>query len=195
MTGQRKYPFTLAMKKTIGHEGGYVHDPVDPGGETIFGISRRFHPSWPGWAIVDRCKVTDATVDEINSRIDGQIRDFYAVEFWDRFNGDSVAEISDDVAIELFDTAVNMGITKAVSFLQESLNVLNRNQLIYMDLVVDGLMGPASLLALSHIMAEDDVAILLKMMNVLQGAHYMAIMNKSQSQERFARGWFGRVAL
>lgn len=36
--------FDRAFELTIGHEGGYVHDRDDPGGETKFGISKRYHP-------------------------------------------------------------------------------------------------------------------------------------------------------
>jgi lysozyme family protein len=33
--------FDTAFQRLIGHEGGYVNDPRDPGGETKYGISRR----------------------------------------------------------------------------------------------------------------------------------------------------------
>ena len=36
--------FDIAFKITIGHEGGYVNDPDDPGGETNYGISKRSYP-------------------------------------------------------------------------------------------------------------------------------------------------------
>ena len=29
---------------TLHHEGGYVHDPKDLGGETKYGIAKRFYP-------------------------------------------------------------------------------------------------------------------------------------------------------
>ena len=29
---------------TLHHEGGYVHDPKDLGGETNYGIAKRFYP-------------------------------------------------------------------------------------------------------------------------------------------------------
>ncbi len=43
--------FQLAMKFVLDHETsvknptGYVNDPVDPGGETKYGIAKRFHPN------------------------------------------------------------------------------------------------------------------------------------------------------
>ena len=33
-----------AISATLAHEGGYVNDPADPGGETKFGISKRAYP-------------------------------------------------------------------------------------------------------------------------------------------------------
>jgi len=37
--------FDAACELTIGHEGNYVNDPKDPGGETKFGISKRTYPA------------------------------------------------------------------------------------------------------------------------------------------------------
>jgi lysozyme family protein len=37
--------FDEAFDKLIDHEGGYVNDPKDPGGETKFGISKRQYPT------------------------------------------------------------------------------------------------------------------------------------------------------
>ena len=36
--------FEEAVKSVLKHEGGYVNDPKDPGGETNFGISKRAFP-------------------------------------------------------------------------------------------------------------------------------------------------------
>jgi hypothetical protein len=40
-----------------------------------------------------------------------------------------------------------------------------------------------------------DEEVLLKIMNVLQGMHYLNFIKQSPIQERFARGWFSRVSL
>lgn len=41
------YPaeFELACARLLDHEGGYVNDPDDPGGETKWGISKRSYPA------------------------------------------------------------------------------------------------------------------------------------------------------
>ena len=36
--------FQIAVNLVLNHEGGYVNNPSDPGGETNFGIAKRWHP-------------------------------------------------------------------------------------------------------------------------------------------------------
>ncbi len=45
--------FTQAYNLTSAHEGGYVNDAIDRGGETYRGISRVYHSSWKGWSNID----------------------------------------------------------------------------------------------------------------------------------------------
>ena len=42
---QMNLNFEDAFDRLISHEGGYVNDPLDPGGETKFGISKRSYPT------------------------------------------------------------------------------------------------------------------------------------------------------
>ena len=48
--------FKEAFELTLAHEGGYVKDPDDRGGETYKGIARRYNPGWSGWARIDKAK-------------------------------------------------------------------------------------------------------------------------------------------
>ena len=41
----QKLTFDQAFDRLIDHEGGYVFDPRDPGGETKYGISKRSYPA------------------------------------------------------------------------------------------------------------------------------------------------------
>ncbi|GAJ23902.1 unnamed protein product, partial [marine sediment metagenome] len=41
----------------------------------------------------------------------------------------------------------------------------------------------------------DDLSYLLKVMNILQGMHYIEYMRKSPTQEKYARGWLKRVKI
>ena len=188
--------FQDAYEKTMGHEGGYVHDPDDVGGETYKGIARKYNGDWEGWLTIDNCKTScsnfPSCLDD-HTELQDSVHAFYKVKYWDVNNLDLVP--SQAVAEEMFDTGVNMGTGRAAKFLQKSLNYLNRNGALYPDLVVDGDIGGKSISALDKVWNDGDEKILLTMMNVLQGQHYMNYMDSKPSQKKYARGWFKRVSL
>ena len=182
--------FSEAYKKTMGHEGGYVNDPTDAGGETYKGISRVYNPGWDGWIVIDTAKGHPnfpRSLDN-NMALQEDVHAFYKDRYWDVNRLDSFPQRT---AEEMFDTGVNMGVKRAARFLQTALNYLNRNGKLYAELTVDGLIGPASLNALQAVRSDEDV--LLAMLNTLQGQHYMNYMDKNPSQKKYARGWFRRV--
>jgi len=182
--------FKKAYDKTMGHEGGYTNDKDDAGGETYKGISRVYNPSWWGWDLIDEEK----TKPDFPKNLDGYeelneaVEDFYKAKYWDVNRLD---EFPQDVAEEMFDTGVNMGVGRAGRFLQTALNYMNRDGDLFDELVVDGKIGPASLNALAKCEKDEDV--LMAMLNTLQGQHYFDYMDKSPSQKKYARGWFRRV--
>lgn len=187
--------FERALQRTLAHEGGYVKDAHDPGGETYRGIARRFYPRWPGWARIDRAKRArgfPASLER-DATLQAQVAAFYREHFWDRFQGDAIPEQA--VAEEVFDTAVNLGVERAVEFLQRGLNLLNRRGRLYPDLAVDGAFGPKTLAALRAYLKKDDPEPLLTILNVLQGMHYIARIEQSPRLEKYARGWLKRVSL
>ena len=95
----------------------------------------------------------------------------------------------------MFDTGVNMGIKRAVKFLQRALNYLNRNGKMFPDMVDDGVLGPGTLNYLNIYLSKDKPELLFKIMNVLQAQHYLNYMSKSPTQEKYCRGWFNRVTI
>lgn len=183
--------FYNAYAKTMGHEGVYSNDPNDFGGETYKGISRNYHPLWEGWVFIDSKKIYPDFINILKSiDIEPYVKIFYQEEFWDKLGLDNI--IYQEVADELFDTGVNMGWEKAAKFFQKSINLLNRNETLYSDIPVDGMLGRMSLNAFNSL-PKKDISILLKMLNVMQGSHYISQMKKNQEQEDYARGWFNRV--
>lgn len=92
--------FDAAFDKLLGHEGGYVNDPQDPGGETRYGISKR---SYPG--------------EDIKSLTLARAKEIYRRDYWGPAGCDAVPEA---IKFDLFDTAVNAGVKTAIRFLQKS---------------------------------------------------------------------------
>ena len=188
--------FSKAFEKTMEHEGGYVNDKDDRGGETYRGISRNNFGNWKGWKKIDKYKpVNDGFRKKIkqDESLQNDVRDFYKKEFWNRFKGDDIGD--QGLAEELFDTAVNMGTRVAGRFLQQGLNLLNRNGSLFEDLEEDGLVGKKSIGALNKYLKTDNAVTLLKLLNILQGARYIEIMRNNPTQEKYARGWLNRASL
>ena len=85
-----------------------------------------------------------------------------------------------------------MGPGTAVGFLQRALNALNRQQADYPDIVVDRRIGLATLRAFAAFMrvrGERGEAVLLKAMEALQGARYVALAEERPANEAFLYGW------
>jgi lysozyme family protein len=185
--------FDVAYDITLAHEGGYDNDPDDAGGETYKGVARKYYPTWAGWAIIDAAKEEPNFPENLKDNVvlDSMIREFYKINYWNRVGGDDLSEQL--LANELFDTGVNMGVSRAVEFLQKALNVLNKNGKLYDDIGEDGKFGNDTVNALSAYLSTDSVNLLLKIINVLQGMHYINYMIKNPTQEKYARGWFNRV--
>ncbi len=185
--------FETAYKITMSNEGGYANDPDDVGGETYKGISRNYHPNWKGWTIVDGHKNSVTFEQDLKNDEDLQrlVKEFYKANFWDVNLLDRFS--SQNIGNEMFDTGVNMGVSRAAMFLQIALNYLNKNEKLYEDLVVDGKIGNKTFSAVNIILNNGEENLLYKVLNILQGYHYLEYMSKSPTQEKFARSWFSRV--
>lgn len=94
----------FCFEHVIGSEGGYVNDPADPGGETIYGIARRDHPDM--WA--DGPPTLEAAMAR------------YEDQYWRASGANRLPEPYD---LLVFDSAVNQGAHAAVSILQRGLGI------------------------------------------------------------------------
>jgi lysozyme family protein len=175
------------------NEGGYANNPNDRGGETYKGIARKFWEAWQGWKIIDSYKPFiknfEAKLEE-DEPLQAHVFAFFKANFWNQLRLDDVN--SQEIANELFDTAVNMSVHTAGEFLQRSLNVLNINQKLFSDLLVDGKIGQKTIAALNSYPSPTRM---LKVLNCLQGAKYVGICEANPSQEVFMSSWFSRVSL
>lgn len=181
--------FDIAYNITLGHEGGYCNDPDDAGGETYKGIARNKQHQWVGWMIVDKLK-TQANFPKIlddDFSLQQDVKSFYKKNFWDVYSADSIP--NQDICNEIFDTGVNQGTGTAAKYLQEALNLLNRNEADYKDLLVDGNIGSITLSVLNN---HKNLKGVLKTLNGLQFMRYYNICIKDPSQEKYFNGWLQR---
>lgn len=117
--------FSKAFYALMADEGLWhlEHDPRDPGGETWSGISRKNHPRWAGWPLIDQAKADGVSVTRHRNfeRIKALTEKFYEDTFWLPLDCD---KLPDGLAYELFEQAVNLGISRTTYYLQLTLNCL-----------------------------------------------------------------------
>lgn len=119
--------FDQAFEKLIGHEGGYVNNPADPGGETKFGISRRAYP-----------------LEDIKAMTLDRAKALYLRDYWGPAGCDAVP---DGIKFDLFDMAVNSGPVTAIKTLQRAVGTTPDGLLGPLTLQAVNAMPAARLLA------------------------------------------------
>lgn len=96
--------FDQAFDRLLGHEGGYSNNPADPGGETNWGIT-----------------VAVAREEGYKGRMRDLPRDtakaIYRAKYWAAVRAD---ELPDSVRFDVFDAAVNHGVTQSSKWLQRA---------------------------------------------------------------------------
>ena len=98
-----KSNFDRCLEEVLRHEGGYVNDPHDPGGETNMGISKRSYPK-----------------EDIKGMTRARAAEIYRRDYWNPVRGDDLPAGMDLVA---FDGAVNSGVSRGAKWLQSALGV------------------------------------------------------------------------
>ncbi|NPV12722.1 MAG: hypothetical protein HPY57_13125 [Ignavibacteria bacterium] len=182
--------FDKSYERLIKHEGGYVNDPDDKGGETYKGISRRYNPNWEGWKIIDEYK-SKGKLSELknNNELERLTAEFYKKEYWDYFRLDTLPEV---IADEIFEQSVNLGKQRTTTFIQITCNILNNNQKLYPNVKVDGKFGDTTYNTLLTCIKNRGTRLVYNILNILQGSHYIEIMLTNETQEKFI-GWFSRI--
>lgn len=111
--------FDAVMEQVFKHEGGYVNDKRDPGGETKYGISKRAHPR-----------------EDIRGLTKERAREIYRASYWKQVRGD---DLNAGVDLAVMDVAVNSGVSRGGKLFQQALGFKGTS--------VDGQIGPKTLKA------------------------------------------------
>lgn len=157
--------FRQAVEVVLKHEGGYVNDPNDLGGETKYGISKRSYPN------VDIKNLTREQAMEI-----------YRKDWWDRYKYDQIKDL--DVATKVFDLAVNMGPSPAHRLFQEAVNFTEGTRL-----AVDGIIGPMTLNAVNKANSRKVVQAL----RFMAAKRYFELAKARTANRAFLLGWLNRA--
>lgn len=112
--------FEKAFEKLLGHEGGFVDHPRDPGGATRYGITQRVARAHGYQGEMRELPVSEA-------------RRIARIAYWDAVRAD---EVPDAVRYDLFDAAYHSGPEQATKWLQRAAGADD-----------DGKLGPKTLLA------------------------------------------------
>ena len=151
----------------IRREGGYVHDPVDRGGPTKYGITQRTLRAWRG-QVVTPTDVRRLTRDEA--------RAIYHQRYVD---APGFATLPDPLRAQVIDDAVLSGPRQAVKDLQRALG----------DVTVDGQLGPTTRAALDSAGARLVHARLIQTRTV----RLARLVQRDPTQARFLAGWLTRA--
>jgi len=107
--------FETAIEKVLSHEGGYVNDPTDRGGETNYGIT------------IAVARENGYSGNMRNLPIE-TAKEIYKTKYWDKVRANDLPE---SIRYIVFDTGINMGTSRAIKLLQQCGGA-----------VVDGIIGP-----------------------------------------------------
>ncbi|ELY4034529.1 glycoside hydrolase family 108 protein [Cronobacter sakazakii] len=160
-------------------EGSYVDNPADRGGPTKWGITEK-----TARAHGYKGNMRDLSRDEAYRILEN--------DYWTAPGFDRVAQYSLPVAFELCEAGTNIGPSIPSRWLQRWLNVFNRQQTMYSDVVVDGVIGKNTLSALKTYLdkrGKEGESVLVKALNCTQGDYYLEITEKREANEAFIYGW------
>jgi lysozyme family protein len=178
-----KVSLAVAVKRTLGKEGGYSNRKSDRGGETIFGVSRKKNPKWEAWPLVEKYSPRKLAVKD--KRILAM-----AAQLADKRYGRPIGAHlmpDQDILNEVFDTAYNMGPRTAARIFQRSLNYLSvtpRGKKLFRDLKVDGKPGTKTMKACRAILKAGGKDVLLKQLDIFQGGGYVKIIDRDQAARK-----------
>ncbi len=106
--------FDDCLHLILNFEGGFSNDPADPGGATNLGIIQKEYDAYRTGHGLPKQSVKLITQAEA--------KDIYQKQYWDPLHAEFLAQPLDVV---LFDTAVNLGVGRALHYLQNELGVAN----------------------------------------------------------------------
>ena len=155
--------FETCLSETLKWEGGWSNHPHDTGGATMRGIIQRVYDAWR--------KRNNLPRRSVRAIEEAELQAIYRENYWQLVRGD---ELPEGIDLAVFDYGVNSGPSRAVSHLQEILNIK-----------VDGNMGPVTIDAVN---AADPVDTVKKLCE-----RRRKFVRQIKSYPTFGKGWNRRI--
>jgi hypothetical protein len=156
--------FDEAIKFVLKNEGLYSNDVDDAGGETKFGISKRSYPN----------------LDIKNLSVE-KAKKIYKKDFWENQNYKNIK--NKELAIKVFDLAVNIGISRANKLIQRSLRSVNKK------VEENGILDDIAICLIN----ESDATDLLSALKSEAAGYYRLIVSTKPHRAKYLKGWLNRA--
>jgi lysozyme family protein len=169
--------FNSFFPTLLKHEGGFVDDPVDPGGATNKGVTMATFRQFARPLLN-----IDATLENLRALTDAQAGVIYKKQYWDAIHGDEIT--LQPLANIVFDFQVNAG-ANASRLLQRVLNGLG----VTPQLREDGVVGKGTLAALGQV----DAKVVYGRYKQGRKDYYNALVAQRPPLQKFLKGWLNRV--
>ena len=172
--------FDLAIPVILQHEGGWVSNPNDPGGQTNFGISMTTIKKM-GFSTHELGVDNLTDPDCLKKMTVESAKNVYREIYWDPFRYDNINDQT--VATKILDCGVNCGSIKANFMAQKAANDCGHL------LALDGKLGPQSFAAINSIDSQTYIKAYADQMT----KNYLAIINNNPSLAEFQSNWLKRA--
>ena len=159
--------FTAALPFVLRWEGGFVNHPDDPGGATNKGVTQKVYDSWR--------TAQQLPIRHVRGIEHAEVVAIYEQQYWIPSRCDVLRSKLDVVQ---FDTAVNMGVSRAIRLLQGVL-------LCH----VDGDFGSRT----EQAAARCDIASTMAAYCDARETYYRRLAEKNPRLQVFLKGWLNRL--
>lgn len=178
---ERSIDYILDIEGRVLH-----HDPNDPGGMTLCGISRVHFPNLPVWTTVDRLLEKGVDSKVIVEMVMSHVIAFYT-DMWNKYQ---LSLFDPRIAFEMFDQIINPGPAIMVLNIQRTINALNYNKrIIEDDLVIDGKYGKYTRNGILEAQKKGYTNEIVYVMNALQLYYYLTRTESNPNQKKYFVGW------
>lgn len=160
----------------IAVEGGYVNNPLDPGGETNYGISEPVARQYGYKGPMSQLPLQTA-------------KEIYLKKYIEEPKFLGIVQASPALGHKIVDAGVNVGTKRASVWLQKALNAYSQGGQLYPYLKEDGSVGKLTMAAYEALNKKRGTAqackLLIKAIDSYQGSYYLSLGRLNM----FTAGW------